>query len=68
LRSKHFHHHTSSTSIERRYPASGALFQIGKPALPALVKYIAGSANDEPLSRDKAAEAALSNNGGDLEL
>jgi hypothetical protein len=55
-------------SIGRRCPAFGALFRIGKPALPELVKYIAGSANYEPLARDNAAEAALSNIRSDLEL
>ena len=43
--------HTYIMSVVRRYPAVSALFQIGKPALPALVKYIAGSAHDEPLAR-----------------
>jgi hypothetical protein len=51
--------HTNSMSVGRRYPAVSALFQIGKPALSALVKRIGSSANDEPLARDNAAEAMM---------
>jgi hypothetical protein len=35
-----FYAEITSIGTDRRYPATGALFQIGRPALPALIKVI----------------------------
>lgn len=55
---KGFVYHSSTMSLGRRYPAVSALFQIGEPALPALIDYIATDESDTT-ARENAAAAVM---------
>jgi HEAT repeat protein len=47
-------------SVQQPYPAVSALFQIGEPALPALIRRISSDEGEEPgLARKNAAQAVM---------
>lgn len=50
--------HTNTMTTGSRYPAVRALFQIGEPALPALVDHIQDDQTD-PLARKNATESVM---------